>query len=141
MPNITDRPETLLFDWEDFLVAGGLDKLAEGIAIRQQFETERDNLTANTSREEVERVLGCSSRQANRVLKKLRGGKALRVPLREQILDALADGEMKTAEIVAAVDGYPTTIRNRNQGTRRCRGDCQAQTGGVCTQNRIKLNW
>ena len=113
LPNITDRPETLLFDWEDFEVAGGLDKLAEVIAIRQTFETERDNLTADTSREEVERILGCSSRQANRVLKKLRGGKALRVPLREQILDALADGEMKTAEIVAAVDGYPTTIRNR----------------------------
>ena len=113
LPNITDRPETLLFDWEDLQVAGGLDKLAEVIAIRRQFETERDNLTANTSREEVERVLGCSSRQANRVLKKLRGGKALRVPLREQILDVLADGEMKTAEIVAAVDGYPTTIRNR----------------------------
>ena len=113
LPNITDRPETLLFDWEDLQVAGGLDKLAEAIAIRQQFETERDNLTPNTSREEVERVLGCSSRQANRVLKKLRGGKALRVPLREQILDVLADGEMKTAEIVAAVDGYPTTIRNR----------------------------
>ena len=113
LPNITDRPETLLFDWEDFLVAGGLDKLAEVIDRRQQFETERDNLTANTSREEVERVLGCSSRQANRVLKKLRGGKALRVPLREQILDALADGEMKTAELVEAVDGYPTTIKNR----------------------------
>ena len=113
LPNITDRPETLLFDWEDFLVAGGLDKLAEVIDRRQQFETERENLTPNTSREEVERVLGCSSRQANRVLKKLRGGKALRVPLREQILNALADGEMKTAEIVAAVDGYPTTIRNR----------------------------
>ena len=113
LPNITDRPETLLFDWEDFLVAGGLDKLAEVIAIRQQFETERDNLTPNTSREEVERVLGCSSRQANRVLKKLRGGKALRVPLREQILDALADGEMKTAELVAAIDGYPTTIKNK----------------------------
>ena len=113
LPNITDRPETLLFDWEDFLVAGGLDKLAEVIDRRQTFETERDNLTADTSREEVERVLGCSSRQANRVLKKLRGGKALRVPLREQILNVLADGEMKTAEIVAAVDGYPTTIRNR----------------------------
>ena len=109
LPNITDRSETLLFDWEDLQVAGGLDQLAEVITIRQQFETERENLTANTSREEVERVLGCSSRQANRVLKKLRGGKALRVPLREQILDALADGEMKTAEIVAAVDGYPTT--------------------------------
>ena len=113
LPNITDRSETRLFDWEDFLVAGGLDKLAEVIDRRQQFETERENLTADASREEVERVLGCSSRQANRVLKKLRGGKALRVPLREQILDALADGEMKTAEIVAAVDGYPTTIRNR----------------------------
>ena len=113
LPNITDRPETLLFDWEDLQVAGGLDKLAEVINRRQQFEMERGNLTADTSREEVERVLGCSSRQANRVLKKLRGGKALRVPLREQILDALADGEMKTAEIVAAVDGYPTTIRNR----------------------------
>ena len=113
LPNITDRPETLLFDWEDFQVAGGLDKLAEVINRRQQFETERDNLTADTSREEVERVLGCSSRQANRVLKKLRGGKPLRVPLREQILNALADGEMKAAEIVAAVDGYPTTIRNR----------------------------
>ena len=113
LPNITDRPETLLFDWEDFLVAGGLDKLAEVIAIRQQFEMERENLTANTSREEVERVLGCSSRQANRALKKLRGGEALRVPLREQILDALADGEMKTAELVEAIDGYPTTIKNK----------------------------
>ncbi len=113
LPNITDRPDTLLFDWEDFQVAGGLDKLAEVIAIRQQFEMQRDNLTADTSREEVERVLGCSSRQANRVLKKLRGGQALRVPLREQILDALANGEMKTAELVEAIDGYPTTIKNR----------------------------
>ena len=31
LPNITDRPETLLFDWEDLQVAGGLDKLAEVI--------------------------------------------------------------------------------------------------------------
>jgi predicted transcriptional regulator len=35
------------------------------------------------------------------------------VPLREQILAALADGEMKTAELVAAIDGYPTTIKNK----------------------------
>ena len=34
------------------------------------------------------------------------------VPLGEQILSALADGEKKTAELVAAVDGYPTAIRN-----------------------------
>ena len=90
IPDITDRPETLLFDWEDFEVAGGLDKLAETIAIRQRFETERDTLTAESSRQEVERILACSSRQANRMLKKLRGGKPLRVPFREQILALLA---------------------------------------------------
>ena len=112
LPNITDRPDTLLFDWEDLEVAGGLDKLAEVIATRQRFETERDNLTAESKRQEVERILGCSSRQANRMLKKLRGGKPLRVPIAEQILSALADGEKKTAELVAAVDGYPTAIKN-----------------------------
>ena len=32
IPEITDRPETLLFDWEDFDVAEGLDKLPEVIA-------------------------------------------------------------------------------------------------------------
>ena len=123
-----------------FLVAGGLDKLAEGIAIRQQFETERENLTANTSREEVEHVLGCSSRQANRVLKKLRGGKALRVPLREQILDALADGEMKTAEIVAAVDGYPTTIRNRIRELVDAGEVVKVKRAVYARKSRIKLN-
>ena len=40
IPDITDRPETLLFDWEDFEIAGSLDKLAETITIREQFETE-----------------------------------------------------------------------------------------------------
>ena len=56
--------------------------------------------------------MGCSSRQANRVLQKLRGGTPLRVPLRDQILSALAGGEKKTAELLAAVDGYPTAIKN-----------------------------
>lgn len=64
LPDITDRSETLLFDWEDFEIAGGLDTLPEVIATRQRFEMERDNLTAESSREEVERVLGCSARQA-----------------------------------------------------------------------------
>ena len=113
LPNITDRPNTFLFDWEDFQVAGGLDKLPEVTATRQLFEAERDNLTAESSRQEVERILGCSLRQANRVLQRLRGGTLLRLPLGEQILSALADGEKKTAELVAAVDGYPTAIRNR----------------------------
>ena len=41
LPDITNRPETLLFDWEDFEVAGGLDKLPEIIAERQRFERAR----------------------------------------------------------------------------------------------------
>ena len=110
IPNITDRPETLLFDWEDFEVAGGIDKLAETIAVREQFETERANLTAASPRTEVERVLGCSSRQANRVLNKLRGGNIPRVTFREQILSLLAKGEKKRAEIIAAIDGHPQAI-------------------------------
>ena len=110
LPDITDRSETLLFDWEDFEVAGGLHKLAETIRTREQFEEEYASLTAESSREEVEQVMGCSTRQANRMLKKLRGGKNLRVPFREQILSLLSDGEKKTAELVAAIDGHPTAI-------------------------------
>ena len=109
IPEITDRPETLLFDWEDFDVAGGLDKLAEVITTRQRFETERDNLTVESSRKEVERVLGCSPRQANRALQRMRGGK-VRVTFREQILVLLADGEKKTPELTAAIQGHPKAI-------------------------------
>ena len=113
LPDITDRPETFLFDWEDFEVAGSLDNLPEAIATRERFEEERANLTAESSREEVERILGCSSRQANRMLKKLRGGKPLRVPFREQILSMLAsDGKKKTRELVEVIDGHPKAIKN-----------------------------
>ena len=112
LPNITDRPETLLFDWEDFEVAGSLDKLAETIVKRQQFETERDNLTAESGRRKVEQVLGCSSRQANRILQQLRGGNIPHVTYREQILSLLTDGEKKAAEIVEAITGNPTSINN-----------------------------
>ena len=111
IPDITDRPETLLFDWEDFEIAGSLDKLAETIAIRQRFETERDSLTPDSNRDEVERILGCSSRQANRVLQKLRGGMP-RVTFREQILSLLADGEKRAAEVIAAIDGNPAAIHH-----------------------------
>ena len=110
IPEITDRPETLLFDLEDLDVAGGLDKLAEVIATRQRFEKERDNLTAESSRKEVETVLGCSVRQAQRVLQKLRGSKIPRVPFRQQIITLLADGEKKTTEIVDAIQGHPKAI-------------------------------
>ena len=112
IPDITDRPETLLFDWEDFEVAGGLDKLPETIAIRQRFEAERNQITVDTSRQEIERILGCSSRQANRTLNKLRGGNIPRVTFREQILSLLADGEKKVADMTAAINGNPSSIYN-----------------------------
>ena len=112
LSDITDRPETHLFDWEDFEVAGGLHKLEETIRIREGFETERSNITADTSRNEVERILGCSSRQANRVLKKLRGGNIPRVLFREQIFTLLANGEKRTSELVDAIEGHPTSVRN-----------------------------
>ena len=112
LPDITDRPETLLFDWEDFEVAGGMDKLPEVIAERQRFETERDNLTPESGREKVEQVLGVSKSQANRVLMQLRGGKIQRVPFHEQIFSLLEGGEKKTAELIAAIEGNPGSIKN-----------------------------
>ena len=42
----------------------------------------------------------------------LRGGEPLRVPMRDQILDALADGEKKTAELVEQIDGHPKAVIN-----------------------------
>ena len=110
IPEITDRPETLLFDWEDFDVAGGLDKLAEVITTREHFETERDNLTAESNRKQVEAVLGYSPRQANRMLQKMRGGKSARVTFREQILALLVEGEKTTPEFAAAIQGHPKAI-------------------------------
>lgn len=113
LPDVTDRPETLLFDWEDYEIADGLDKLEETIRIRERFEAERDNLTAESSREEVERILGCSSRQANRFLFKLRGGTIPRISFREQILFLLSSGREKTtASLISAIDSSPQAIGN-----------------------------
>ena len=112
LPDITDRPETLLFDWEDFEVAGGLDKLPEVIAERQRFEGERDNLTSESGREKVEQVLGISKSQANRVLTKLRGGKIQRVSFHEQIRSLLEGGEKKTVELTTAIKGHPGAVKN-----------------------------
>ena len=112
LPDITDRSETLLCDWEDFEVADGLDKLSEVIAERQRFETERDNLTSESTREKVEQVLGISKSQANRVLMKLRGGKIQRVPFQDQIHSLLESGEKRTAELIAAIKGHPGAVKN-----------------------------
>ena len=112
LPNITDRPETLLFDWEDFEIAGGLDKLPEVIATRERFEADYANLTGDSSRKEVERLLGCSPRTANRVLQKIRGGNAQRISIREQILFLLTTGEKNTSLFVEAIDSSAQTISN-----------------------------
>ena len=113
IPDITDRPETLLFDLEDLDIAGGLDKLSDAIATREHFEAERDNMTTETPRREVERILGCSTRQANRVLRRMRGGKRARPLFQDQILELLADGEMTTPDIVDAIEGHPKAINTK----------------------------
>ena len=112
LPGITNRPETLLFDWEDFQIAGGLDKLSEVIATRERFERERDNLTPESSRQEVEQVLGCSARMANYVLQRLRGGNIPRVSFQEQILTLLSDGEKRKSEITQAIGSSPQSVGN-----------------------------
>ncbi|MCG9128794.1 hypothetical protein JT359_14460 [Candidatus Poribacteria bacterium] len=112
IPNITDKSETLLFDWEDLEVAAELNKLPEMIDIREKFEAEREKLDVNSSRKTVERVLGCSSRQANRLLQKFRGGAPLRIPFRVQILEMLNDGDKETAEFVRGIDGNPEAVKN-----------------------------
>ena len=112
VPGITDKSEAILFDWVDYEIAGNLDNLAETIRIRESFEAERDDLTATSNRADVERILGCSSRQANRMLMKLRGGTPLRVPIRDQILTLLGKGKRKTAEFVAQIEGHPKSVVN-----------------------------
>ena len=72
IPGITDRPETKLFDWVDYEIAGDLENLADVIATRECYEADRDALSLTASREEVERIYGCTSTDANRILKKMR---------------------------------------------------------------------
>ena len=112
LPNISHRPETSMFDWEDFEVAGGLEKLPVVIATREYFEREREKLDAESSRQEVQRILGCSERQANRVLQRLRGGNIPRVSIRQQVLALLANGEKRTAELISLIDKHPEAIKH-----------------------------
>ena len=86
--------------------------MPEVITTRERFEAESAAITAETSRTEVERILGCSTAHANRLLNKLRGGNIPRVSFREQILSLLANGEKKASELTAAIDGNPKSIDN-----------------------------
>ena len=112
VPGVTDAPETELFDWEDLEIAGGLERLSEAIAQRKAYETEYAEMDASWSRERVEFLLGVSVSQANRILKKLRGGPRVRVPLEVQILNLLADGEKTTMELIDRVQGNPGAVKN-----------------------------
>ena len=112
IPSVTDAPETELFDWEDFEIAGGLDELLETIWIRETYEAEYDNMDASWNRERVEYLLGVSKSQANRILMRLRGGKLERTPFHVQIIDFLSDGEKTTSEILGSIEGNPGSIKN-----------------------------
>ena len=112
VPGITDTPETELFDWEDFEIAGGLERLSETIAQRETYEVEYAEMDASWHRERIEFLLGVSASQANRILKRLRGGLRARVPLEVQILNLLADGEKTTAELINTVQGNPGAVKN-----------------------------
>ena len=112
IPLVTDAPETELFDWEDFEIAGGLDELSETIRIREGFEAEYANIDASWNRKRVEYLLGVSKAQANRILMRLRGGKLKRTPFHVQILELLSDGEKTTSEILESIEGNPGSIKN-----------------------------
>ena len=112
VPGITDAPETQLFDWEDFAIADGLGRLSETIAQREAYEAEYAQMDASWSRERIEFLLGVSTSQANRILKRLRGGRRARVPLEVQILNLLADGEKTTVALMDAVQGNPGAVKN-----------------------------
>ena len=112
IPSVTDAPETELFDWEDFEIAGGLDALSKTIQIREEYEAEYANMDASWSRKRVEYLLGVSKAQANRILMRLRGGKLERTPFHVQIFELLSDGEKTTSEILESIQGNPGSIKN-----------------------------
>ena len=112
IPGITDHPDTQFFDWEDYLVAEGLDNLSETIAIREDYERRRDNLNADSTRQEVQHVYGCSVRHANRIREKLRNGEPLRIPIRQQIFECLSDGTPhKSTDIFDNVDAHRQSVQ------------------------------
>lgn len=111
VPDITNRQQTLLFDWVDLEIAGSLDKLPEIISAREHYETKLSEITENTDRTEVEHILGSSARTANRLKRKLRGNMS-RTSLREQILNLLSTGEKKASLLAAAMNKSPPHISN-----------------------------
>ena len=89
-----------------------MERLSETIAQREVYETEYAEMDASWSRERIEFLLGVSASQANRILKKLRGGLRFPVRLEVQILNLLANGEKTTTELIGRVQGNPGAVKN-----------------------------
>ena len=68
LTDITDAPETRLFDWEDFEIAGGLQRLDTVIERREQHEAEAAKIDKTWLPYQVMPVLGVDYKTAERLL-------------------------------------------------------------------------
>ena len=74
LDGITDRHETMLFDYEDYKVAGSLANLATSIKARESLETQAKKLKAQRcSVRAAADILGVGWRKANQFMKETRG--------------------------------------------------------------------
>ena len=112
VPGITDALETMLFDWEDFEITGGLDKLPETIARREAFEAEAAKIDETWLPYPMMQVLGIDRNEANRILREEHGRKGS-VTIREEILALIKGGKTKLKDIVDAIpDRHLSAVQN-----------------------------
>ena len=112
VPGITDALKTTLFDWEDFEIAGGLDKLPETIARREAFEAEAAKIDGTWLPYPMMQVLGIDRNEANRILREEHGRKGS-VTIREEILALIKAGKTKLQDIVDAIpDRHLSAVQN-----------------------------
>ena len=112
VPGITDALKTTLFDWADFEIAGGLDKLPETIARREAFEAEAAKIDGTWLPYPMMQVLGIDRNEANRILREEHGRKGS-VTIREEILALIKAGKTKLQDIVDAIpDRHLSAVQN-----------------------------
>ncbi|MYG00520.1 hypothetical protein F4212_15500, partial [Candidatus Poribacteria bacterium] len=133
IPTITDRPETQLFDEADFEIAGSIANLGNAIKKREAAKKKAQDLTGENTLAEIQKVYGCTERQARKHQEKLTDissnvkdkshiSESLlinnycdpfrNVTLASQIITVLESMHHKTAEIIEVVEGQPTAIKN-----------------------------
>ena len=112
IPGITDAPETQLFDWEDFEIAGGLANLDATIAQREAYETRASEINGTSMPYQIMQVLGVDRIEANRILRDEYGRKGI-VPVQQEILSIIREGETEVQNILNTLsDRHPRGIRN-----------------------------